>query len=79
MVETNNGLPTAQLDLLKTQSSGSCVDGSMLGSLTEGEYHTLPSPTFDPFSHNSSLVGFPVFTNDGAGGACACEGAPLGP
>jgi hypothetical protein len=33
----------------------------MLGSLTKGEYHTLPSLTFDPFSLSGSLTGFPIF------------------
>jgi hypothetical protein len=47
--------------------------------MSKGEYRTLPSLTFDPFSPSNSLMGFPVFTSDGAGGACACGGASLGP
>jgi hypothetical protein len=60
-VETNSGLPTAQPDLVVTLSPGYCVDGPVSGSLYEVEYHTLQSLTFDPFSPNSLLMGFPVF------------------
>jgi hypothetical protein len=61
VVNTNNGLPMAQPDLVETLSSGCRVGAFVLGSLTEGEYHTLPSLIFYPFSPSSSLMGFPIF------------------
>jgi hypothetical protein len=60
-VETNDGLLTDQPSLGKTWSPSGHVDGSASGSLTEGEYHTLPSLTFDPFSLSDSLTHFPIF------------------
>jgi hypothetical protein len=60
-VETNDGLLTAQPGLGETWSPGVHVDGSASGSLTEGEYHTLPSLTFYPFSLSVLFTCFPVF------------------
>jgi hypothetical protein len=42
-VETNDGLLMAQPRLGETWSPGSHVDVSASRSLTEGEYHTLPT------------------------------------
>jgi hypothetical protein len=60
-VETNEGILMTQPGLGETRSQGGRVDGSASGSLTEGEYHTHPSLTFDPFSFSGLLMSFPVF------------------
>jgi hypothetical protein len=60
-VEMNDGILTTQPSLEETRLQGGRVDGSASGSLTEGEYHTHPSLTFDPFSFSGLLMSFPVF------------------
>jgi hypothetical protein len=59
-VEMNDGLLMAQPSLRETWSPDGRVNGSA-GSLTEGEYHTLTSLTFDHFSFSGLMTGFPVF------------------
>jgi hypothetical protein len=61
MVKTNDVLLMARPGLGERRSLGGHVDGSASGSLTEGEYHTLPSLTSDHFSLSGSLTVFSVF------------------